>query len=195
VAGTIFDAPPRIDWLPASDLADGRPGRIGMTALPGKRGSSLRYPGRVYRADLDTDLASLSGAGVGRLVLLVEDHELTRWGDVAIVERAGELGVEVDRHPMPDGLPPRSTAEMDAILGSVAEARAAADVAVACMGGVGRTGTVVACALVSAGWEADAAIARVRELRHPTAVETSVQLQFVRTYWLERRQGSDKVPP
>ena len=63
------------------------------------------------------------------------------------------------------------------------------------MGGVGRTGTVAACALVAAGWEADAAIARVREVRHPMAVETEAQERFVQTYWRERGSGSARVSP
>lgn len=189
------DPSPRIDWLPASDLADGRPGRIGMTVLPGKRGASVRYPGRVYRGDLDADLASLRRAGIRRLVLLVDDDELSRWGDASIVTRAAAIGLEVDRHPLADGAPPESAARMGAILASIAEARSSADVAVACMGGVGRTGTVVACALVAAGWPADAAITRVRELRHPTAVETPSQERFVRTYRMEPEPPSAKVPP
>ena len=189
------DAPPRIDWIPAADLADGRSGRIGMTVLPGKRGPSLRYPGHVYRADFDVDLAALRRAGVGLLILLVEDDELARWSDDAIVARAAAHGLEARRHPMPDGHPPESTHEMDLILASIAEGRATGDVAVACMGGVGRTGTVAACVLVAAGWPPDAAIARVRALRHPTAVETTSQAEFVQTYWIERRSGSGRVAP
>jgi protein-tyrosine phosphatase len=50
------------------------------------------------------------------------------------------------------------------------------------MGGVGRTGLVVACALVAAGASAGAAIARVREVRHPEAVETAEQVRFVEMY-------------
>jgi protein-tyrosine phosphatase len=166
-----------------------------MTVLPGKRGPSVRYPGRVYRANLERDLAALNRAGIARLILLVEDEELTRWSDAELVERAAGFGLEIDRHPMPDGSPPASTAEMDEILRSVVEARDSADVAVACMGGVGRTGTVAACALVAAGWEARAAIARVRELRHPMAVETEAQELFVQTYWRERGSGSATVAP
>ena len=190
-----IDPPPRIDWLPASDLADGRPGRIGMTVLPGKRGASLRYPGHVYRADLERDLVALKHSGIARLMLLVEDEELARWSDPELVARAAGIGLEIDRHPMPDGAPPASTTEMDEILRSVAEARDTADVAVACMGGVGRTGTVAACALVAAGWEPAAAIARVREVRHPLAVETEAQERFVQTYWRERGSGSATVSP
>jgi protein-tyrosine phosphatase len=191
----VADTSPRVDWLPATDLDDGRPGRIGMTVLPGKRGPSVRYPGRVYRGDLDADVASLVHAGVRRLVLLVDDEELARWGDASIVSRAAAAGLEIDRHPVTDGAAPDSAARMDAILASIAGARASGDVAVACMGGVGRTGTVVACALVAAGWTPEAAIARVRQLRHPTAVETPSQQRFVRTYRIEPERPSAKVSP
>lgn len=187
------DPPPRIDWLPASDLADGRAGRIGLTVLPGKRGASVRYPGRVYRGDLATDLAALRTSGVRRLVLLVDDGELARWGDPDIVRRGSELGIEVLRHPMADGTAPESAAAMAAILEVLATARDEGDVAVACMGGVGRTGTVVACALVAAGWAPDAAIARVRTLRHPSAVETTAQIGFVRKFHAEMGPTSDRV--
>jgi protein-tyrosine phosphatase len=189
------DPPPRIDWVPAEDLADGRPGRMGMTVLPGKRGPSVRYPGRIYRADPDADLAALRAAGIGRLILLVEDDELARWGDSALVARAARHGIEVDRHPIPDGSPPASAAAMDTILVSIADGRAVGDVGIACMGGVGRTGTVAACALVAAGWDAGGAIARIRELRHPTAVETAAQERFVQTYWSQCRSRSRKVWP
>ena len=191
-----LDPPLRIDWLEPEELGDALAGRLGLTFLPGKRGPSMRYPGRVYRRHLDDDLATLRAAGVGRLVLLVEDHELSRWGDVDIVERASVSGPAVDRRPIPDGSPPASMDAMDRILASVADGRRTANVAVACMGGVGRTGTVAACALVAAGWDAATAIRRVRAVRHPTAVETSEQERFVDEYErhvAERRAPSDRV--
>lgn len=153
-----------------------------MTVLPGKRGRSVRYPGRMYRADLDTDLKSLRAAGIGRLFLLVEDDELARWSDPGIAARAATHDIGVHRHPMADGGVPASSLAMDELIEQISRARDGTDVAVACMGGVGRTGTVAACALVASGWSPDAAIRRVRELRHPTAVETSEQEAFVRSY-------------
>jgi protein-tyrosine phosphatase len=177
-----LDPPLRIDWLDADDLRDGRPGLLGLTFLPGKHGVSVRYPGLVYRRELETDLATLAASGVRHLVLLVEDAELHRWGDPAIVEAAAARGIEVDRRPIPDGSPPASLAEMDDILTSVEAAREATNVAVACMGGVGRTGVVAASALVAAGWDSDRAIERVRAVRHPEAVETPAQEAFVRAY-------------
>ena len=171
-----------IDWLDPAQLGDGLPGRIGLTILPGKRGVSFRYPGRTYRRDLGDDFALLRAVGVQRLLLLVEDAELHRWSDPNIVERAGAAGVLVIRHPIPDGQPPGSVAEMRAILDEIREGRAAGNVAVACMGGVGRTGTVAACALVDGGMTPDEAIATVRAVRHPTAVETAAQERFVRSF-------------
>jgi protein-tyrosine phosphatase len=178
-----------IDWLEPALLGDGLPGRLGLTILPGKQGISFRYPGRVYQRDLDRDIALLRADGVRRLILLVEDGELKHWSDPGIVERGSAGGVEVLRHPIPDGQAPGSMAEMTRILQEIREARATADVAVACMGGVGRTGTVAACALVEGGMSADEAIATVRAVRHPTAVETVEQERFVRSFRAERQAG------
>ena len=185
-----LEPPLRVDWLGSPDLRDGRPGRLGLTALPGKHGVSLRYPGRVYRRDLAVDLATLRAGRIALLVLLVEDGELERWGDPEFAERARDAGVEVERRPLADGTAPSNADEMDDLLVRIGRAREVGDVAVACMGGVGRTGTVAACALVAAGWSAEAAIARVRAVRHPTAVETDEQIGFVQDY--ERHIASDE---
>lgn len=190
--------PLRVDWLDATELNDGAPGRLGMTSLPGKQGHSARYPGRVYRRELGRDLETLRASGIRHLLLLVEDDELSRWGDPEIVRHGADRGVIVSRRPLPDGSAPRSAQEMDETLSVLATARRAADVAVACMGGVGRTGTVAACALVAAGHSARGAIERVRELRHPTAVETQEQVAFVHAYERHvaaRRNASGKVAP
>ncbi len=177
-----FDPPLRIDWLDAAHLGDRLPGRLGLTILPGKHGVSFRYPGRVYARNLEVDLASLVEAGVRRLELLVEDAELARWGDPEIVAAAAAAGVEILRHPMPDGSPPASVYEMLAILSEIRDGRANGDVAVACMGGVGRSGTVAACAVVAGGTSPAAAIALVRAVRHPSAVETVAQERFVSSF-------------
>ena len=56
---------------------------------------------------------------------------------------------------------------------------------VTCMGGLGRSGTVAACALVKAGAPPDAAIAAVRSARGPRALETVGQEDFVTTFAAE----------
>ena len=79
---------------------------------------------------------------------------------------------------------------MERILAEIREGRASGSVAVACMGGVGRTGTVAACALVEGGMTADAAIAMVRAVRHPAAVETAEQERFVGSFANARQRGN-----
>jgi protein-tyrosine phosphatase len=194
VVDRSLDPPLRVDWVDTVALRDGRPGRLGLTFLPGKNGPSTLYPGRVYRRHLVDDLQTLTASGVRRLLLLVEDHELARWGDPDIVERAAAAGLTVERRAIPDGHAPATHRQMDEMLAWIAEAREAGDVAVACMGGVGRTGTVAACALVAAGWAADAAIGEVRRVRHPAAVETEAQVQFVAEYAAARRSTGTVAP-
>ncbi|WP_440072618.1 protein-tyrosine phosphatase family protein [Streptosporangium sp. OZ121] len=58
-------------------------------------------------------------------------------------------------------------------------ARAGTAVEVACGGGVGRTGTVVACLAVLAGLAPADAVAWAREHHHPRAVETPWQRRWV----------------
>jgi ADP-ribosyl-[dinitrogen reductase] hydrolase len=50
------------------------------------------------------------------------------------------------------------------------------------MGGLGRSGMIVACALVDAGVAPLAAIAAVRAARGPRALETSGQEELVKTF-------------
>jgi protein-tyrosine phosphatase len=181
-----FDPALRIDWLASAELPGGLPGRLGLTFLPGKRGPSSRYPGNVYRRDAADDLATMRDLGVVRLLLLVEDRELARWSDRRIVELGRVAGVQVRRYPIRDGSAP-TLEVMDAIQADLDEGRRAGDVAVACMGGVGRSGMVAACALVRAGMLPQDAISRVRAVRHPQAVETEAQERLVRHYAAVRR--------
>jgi protein-tyrosine phosphatase len=78
---------------------------------------------------------------------------------------------------------------MGEMLAEIGEGRRTGNVAVACMGGVGRTGTVAACALVQAGVSPDDAIATVRAVRHPTAVETAEQERFVAAFAAATQAG------
>lgn len=55
-------------------------------------------------------------------------------------------------------------------------------VEITCFGGLGRTGTALACAAVLDGVRSDDAVAFVRERYHPSAVETPWQRRFVRGF-------------
>lgn len=182
----------RVDWLDAAELPGDLPGRLGLTFLPGKRGRSARYPGHTYRRNAARDLADLREQGIRTLVLLVEEAELVQWSDPALAALGERAGLQVARFPIRDGSAP-SLEVMERIQARIHEGRAEGDVTVACMGGVGRTGMVAACALVEAGLSASAAIARVRAVRHPDAVETQVQERLVATW--ERRRGGSRSEP
>jgi protein-tyrosine phosphatase len=181
--------PLRIDWIPGAAPSREAQGRLGLTLLPGKRGASARYPGLVYARDLHRDLASLQGAGVRRLVLLVDDEELRRWGEPDIVERAAPYGIEVVRHPIADGGVPGSPQAMAQVIADVDAGLRQGNVAIACMAGIGRSGLVAACVLVARGVPPDEAIGEVRARRHPSAVESSAQEAFVRRYADAARPG------
>jgi len=62
-------------------------------------------------------------------------------------------------------------------------------VAVHCTAGLGRTGVVLACHLVTRGMSADNAIARIRRLR-PGSIETDEQAIAVDEF--ARRQGTEQ---
>lgn len=65
-------------------------------------------------------------------------------------------------------------------------ARAGQLVEVACVGGTGRTGTVIACMAVLAGHPADDAVRWTREHYRPKAVETPGQRRWI-TWFATRR--------
>ena len=83
----------------------------------------------------------------------------------------------------PDFRVPRDgEAAAAAIARAHALAREGRRVEVACVGGTGRTGTVIACLAVLAGHPADDAVAWTRRAYRPRAVETPGQRRWVRWF-------------
>jgi len=171
--------PLRVDFmdLGGSDLARGG-GRAGMTFLPGKRYLGY-YSGPQWR-DLDTDLQSLREQGVDVLLLLVEDKELARCRVTHVEEAAVAHGLELVRHPVRDPMTPYSDAAYRREVAAVTErVRSGGTVAIACRGGLDRSGMTAACLLREAGLDADAAIDRVHAARQHTLTMPE-QLDYVR---------------
>ncbi len=143
--------------------------------LPGELAAMARPGGT------SADAAALKGMGVGAVVTL------TAWEWRAAAE--GE-GLDYLHLPMPDFSPPGPEQVDDFIRfceGAAARGRA---VAVHCLAGRGRTGTMVACYLVSKGAAPEEAMALVRSLR-PGSIETATQERAVHEYGARVRRGSD----
>jgi protein-tyrosine phosphatase len=82
----------------------------------------------------------------------------------------------------PDFWLPRDPVAAREVLVEALERAGSGRVEVACGGGIGRTGTALACLAVLDGVAADEAVAYVRRHYHPRAVETPWQRRFVRRF-------------
>ena len=122
------------------------------------------------------DLKFLKAAGVDCLIRLTDiDETLVSPKDVA------DACLEDYHEPVPDYCPP-SQAQLDRLLLYIdKKINEGKRVAVSYRAGVGRTGTVLTCYLVSKGLDWDSALAEVRRNR-PGSVKTLQQENAVKRY-------------
>ncbi len=155
-------------------------GRLGMTFLPGKQRDG--WTGLHWR-DLQTDVARLRGElGVDTFLLLVEDHELAAARVPDLAGTMAAAGIELIRFPIVDMQVTPDREGLRRVLDDVLTRLVRGEsVAVACRGGMGRTGTIVGCLLRDGGLNPNAAISLTRATRKNT-IERDTQEQFV-TAW------------
>lgn len=189
VGGDSRSNPLRVDWLDVTDLSV--TGRLGRTFLPGKNHDGLSGLKHARSARLDAQRLR-DEYRVDTLVLLNEDHEIARLVD-DVAPPAGpqdlraalrESDIELLRFPIPDtGTPhPEHYAELRVLLGEgVDRLRAGRTVAVACRGGIGRTGTILGLLLIELGCTPAEAVQRVRVMKRE-CIDQGEQEKFVRAW-------------
>ena len=127
--------------------------------------------------NIDRDLETLRGHGIAALLSLTETP-IPR----GALERHGIVGLHL---PVDDFHAP-TTAQMLDALAFLDDARAnGSPVAVHCLAGQGRTGTVLAAYLIRGGLSAEQAIAEVRAVC-PGAIEASPQSTALASWAAER---------
>ena len=172
--------------------AHGLPGRLGFAPAPGRWPRQADPGGDAVQEDLRR-LSLACGEVV--LVTLLEEGEMERLGLSDLLDRASRSGFECLWFPIPDGTAPANLEETALLVARMLERLAAGrTVIVHCLGGVGRSGTIAACALVGAGRDPRGALELVRAGRAAAATAPG-QEAFVYEFARACTRGTDTPPP
>lgn len=147
---------------------------------PGRLALAARPRGGDWLAD---EIASWRQDGIDTVLSLLtpeEEHDL----DLEMERREAKTqGIEFLSFPIPDREVPNSEAEMTLALekldGTLSSGKS---VIIHCRQGVGRTGLVAACLLVSRGLAPDAAVSRLSAARGVAVPETPEQRDWIDRY-------------
>jgi protein-tyrosine phosphatase len=122
---------------------------------------------------LSEEIAQWKSAGIDVVVSLLEIQEVSDLGLQQEAELCRSGGIEFISFPIPDRGVPVSEVKTEELVSSIiAHISAGRSVAIHCRAGIGRSSVIAACAVVSAGFDADTAFsARARGLHVPDTDE------------------------
>ncbi|MEM7181494.1 MAG: isochorismatase family protein [Spirochaetota bacterium] len=158
----------RIDSLVVDEIYDKG---IGMTILPGRKDRER---------DLTTDIKTIQESGIHSILTLLSSDEFEQYGVDNLLEAYKAAGLESKHVSIIDqGIP--SIPELQKVLHWMHEKiENKQAILVHCVGGLGRTGTIIAAYLIwYHGYSAEDAIAAVRKSRSQRAVESKLQIEFL----------------
>jgi protein-tyrosine phosphatase len=128
---------------------------------------------------LDEELRELAAAGVGVLVSLLTDDEMTELGLAAQAETARAAGLEFHRLPTPDRQVPDQASGL-ALAGTLREhLEQGTGVAIHCRYGIGRSSTLAAMVMVLEGTQPEQALALISTARGMSVPDTGPQRDAV----------------
>jgi protein-tyrosine phosphatase len=146
----------------------------------GKLAVAARPRGGEWLAD---EIASWQKAGIGTVLSLLtreEEQELDLSGEGREVKKSGMNFMSL---PIPDRQTPGSESEVKATIQKLdADLSSGKNVVVHCRQGVGRTGLIAACLLVTKGLSSGAALEAIGAARGVPVPETAEQRRWVERY-------------
>ncbi len=179
-SGSSQPSPPsdlRLDWLDVTQFGL-FPYSLAMSSLPGARF-------RDVRRDLRRDVSALRWHNVTDCLTLLENSELAKFRVQRLFAELSRAGIRCHHLPMADGAVPEDFGRLERALDFLKRLLTAGRIVVVhCYGGLGRTGLVTACFLLSLSpsMTPQEAIERVRTVRGARAIQSVKQYNFVHEF-------------
>ncbi|MEQ8353314.1 MAG: isochorismatase family protein [Leptospiraceae bacterium] len=150
-------------------IAEGPP--VYLTILPGRK-DRLR--------DLKKDLETIRNENVKGVMCLVTPDELEYYGVTHLMSAYKEAGLDSLAFPILDQHAPSAEGLLDALAWLEDQRGKDHPVLIHCVGGLGRSGLVVAAYLMQKGLDLQEAVETVRLARSQRAIETREQMDFLK---------------
>jgi protein-tyrosine phosphatase len=147
---------------------------------PGKLALAARPRGGDW---LEDEMKDWRQAGINTVLSLLESAEERELGLADEGKQARKRGMKFISLPIPDRQVPNSESELTMTLDRLnTDLSSGKDVLVHCRQGVGRTGLVAACLLITKGLTPERAITKVRDARGMVVPETDEQRNWIHHY-------------